>query len=86
MQLVGRYTPVGGSGPAYSIIEKEGHLVLQPSAPRPPSRLEHVGAGAFHLIGSPDDFTATFTSGPAGKRRLLLQLSNAWPPLLLEQQ
>ena len=86
MQLVGRYTPVGGSGPAYSIIEKEGHLVLQPSGPRPPSRLEQVSAGAFHLVGLPDDFTATFTSGPAGKRRLLLQLSNAWPPLLLEQQ
>jgi hypothetical protein len=34
----------------------------------------------------PDDFTATFTPGPAGKRRLLLQQSNAWPPLLLEQQ
>jgi hypothetical protein len=86
MQLVGRYTPVGGSGPAYSIIEKEGHLVLQPSGPRPPSRLEHVSARAFHLIGLPDDFTATFTSGAAGKHRLLLQLSNAWPPLLLEQQ
>jgi hypothetical protein len=86
MQLVGRYAPVGGSGSAYSIIEKEGHLVLQPSGPRPPSRLEQVSAGAFHLIGLPADFTATFTSGPAGKRRLLLQLSNAWPPLLLEQQ
>jgi retinol-binding protein 3 len=86
MQLVGRYTPVGGSGPAYSVIEKQGHLVLQPGGPRPPSRLEQVSAGAFHLVGLPDDFTATFTAGPAGKRRLLLQQSTAWPPLLLEQQ
>jgi hypothetical protein len=86
MQLVGRYAPVGGNGPAYSVIEKEGHLVLQPSGRRPPSRLEQVSAGAFHLVGLPDDFTATFTPGPAGKRRLLLQQSNAWPPLLLEQQ
>jgi hypothetical protein len=85
-QLVGRYAPVGGIGPIYSVVEKEGHLVLQPSGPRPPSRLEQVSAGAFHLVGLPDDFTATFTPGPAGKRRLLLQQSNAWPPLLLEQQ
>ncbi len=84
--LVGRYMPVGGNGPAYSVIEKEGHLVLQPSGQRPPSRLEQVSAGAFHLVGLPDDFTATFTSGAAGKHRLLLQQSNAWPPLLLEQQ
>jgi hypothetical protein len=68
------------------VIEKEGHLVLQPSGQRPPSRLEQVSTGAFHLVGLPDDFTATFTSSPAGKRRLLLQQSNAWPPLLLEQQ
>ncbi len=86
LQLVGRYTPVGGSGPAYSVIEKEGRLALQPSGQRPLSRLEQVGAGAFHLVGLPDDFIATFTAGPSGKFRLLLQQSNAWPPLLLEQQ
>ena len=86
MQLIGRYTPVGGVGPTYSVIEREGQLVLQSSGPRPPSRLEQVGAGAFHLVGLPDDFTATYTAGPAGKRRLLLRQSNAWPPLLLEQQ
>ena len=85
-QLAGRYAPVGGIGPSYSVVENKGHLVLQPSGPRPPSRLEQVSAGAFHLVGLPDDFTATFTSSPAGKRRLLLQQSNAWPPLLLEQQ
>lgn len=85
MQLVGRYAPVGGSGPTASVIEKEGHLVLQLGG-LPPSRLEHVSAGAFHLVGLPDDFTAAFTASPAGKRRLLIQRSNAWPPLLLEQQ
>ncbi len=86
MQLFGRYAPVGGVGPTYSVIERDGQLVLQSSGPRPPSRLEPVSGGAFHLVGLPDDFTATFTSGPAGKRRLLVQQSNAWPPLLLEQQ
>jgi hypothetical protein len=86
LQLVGRYTPVGGSGPTYSVSEKEGRLVLQSSGPRPPSRLEQVGAGVFHLVGLPDDFIATFVAGPSGKFRLLLQQSNAWPSLLLEQQ
>lgn len=84
--LVGRYTPVGGIGPSFSVIEQEGHLVLQHSGQRPPSRLEQVSAGTFHLVGLPDDFIATFTSGPGDKRRLLLQQSNALPPLLLEQQ
>ena len=85
-QLVGRYTPVAGIGPSFSVIEQEGHLVLQHSGQRPPSRLEQVSAGTFHLVGLPDDFIATFTSGPGDKRRLLLQQSNALPPLLLEQQ
>jgi hypothetical protein len=41
---------------------------------------------SFHLVGLPDDFIATFISGPSNKRRLLLQQSNALPPLLLEQR
>ena len=85
-QLVGRYAPVGGIGPSFSVVEKEGQLVLQHSGQRPPSRLEQVSAGTFHLVGLPDDFIATFISGPGDKRRLLLQQSNALPPLLLEQQ
>lgn len=85
-ELVGRYTPVGAAGPSFSVIAKEGHLVLQGSGPRPPSRLEQVSAGTYHLVGLPDDFIATFTSGPANKRRLLVQQSTALPPLLLEQQ
>jgi hypothetical protein len=85
-QLIGRYAPIAGVGPFYSVVEREGRLVLQPGGQRPASRLEQIGAGAFHLVGLPDDFIATFTAGPTGKRRLLLQQSNAWPPLLLEQQ
>lgn len=85
-QLLGRYTPVAGTGPSFSVIENDGHLVLQHSGARPPSRLQQATAGTFHLVGLPDDFIVTFISGPAGKRRLLLQQSNALPPLLLEQQ
>jgi hypothetical protein len=85
-QFVGQYTPVGGSGPSFSVIEKDGHLVLQHNGPLPTARLEPVSAGAFHMVGLPDDFIATFISGPADKRRLLVQRSNAVPPLLLERQ
>jgi hypothetical protein len=85
-QLVGRYTPVGGVGPSFNVIEKEGQLVLQHNGPLPPARLEQVSAGTYHMVGLPDDFTATFTSAPADKRRLLVQRSNAAPPLLLERQ
>ena len=84
-QLVGRYTPVAGSGPTFQVTEKEGHLMLQPGM-RPPSRLELVSAGTYRMVGLPDDFIATFISGPADKRRLLVQQSNALPPLLLEQR
>jgi hypothetical protein len=84
-QFVGRYTPVAGSGPTFQVIEKEGRLMLQPGM-RPPSRLELVSAGTYRMVGLPDDFIATFTSGPADKPRLLIQQSNALPPLLLEQR
>ena len=60
--------------------------MLQHSGQRPPSRLEQVSPGTFHLVGLPDDFIASLTSGPGDKRRLLLHQSNALPPLLLEQQ
>ncbi len=86
LQLVGSYTPVAGFGPSFTVIEKEGQLVLQPGSTLPAARLEPVSAGTFHLVGLPDDVTATFTSALDGKRRLLLQRSNAAPPLLLEQQ
>jgi len=84
-QLVGRYTPVAGSRPTFQVTEKEGHLMLQPGM-RPPSRLELVSAGTYRMVGLPDDFIATFISGPADKRRLLVQQSTALPPLLLEQR
>ena len=48
-QLVGRYTPVAGIGPSYSVIENEGQLVLQPSGrDRPPPRASerrHISSG-----------------------------------------
>ena len=79
-QLVGRYAPVGGIGPVYSVVE--GHLVLQPSD-RAPSRLEQVSAGASGRVAR-----RLHRHVHRGSRAtpLVLQQSNAWSPLLLEQQ
>jgi retinol-binding protein 3 len=86
LQLVGVYAPVGGEGPGFAVLEKEGVLVLQPRSTRPPSRLVQVLGDTYRLDGLPEDFTASFSSTAEGKGRLLLQQSNSRPPLVLEKR
>jgi len=86
MALTGAYAPVGdGPGPRFSVVAKEGHLVMQPEGSRPPSRLVHVKGDTYQLEGMPDDYTVTFGSALAGKDRVLFQQSNSMPAIVLER-
>jgi hypothetical protein len=79
--FVGSYFPVGGSGSEPTrIVDRNGELVLVPTRHRPPSPLERLGDGFYHMAGLPADFTVTFIRSHGSGGIKLLMDEGGWPP------